>query len=39
MKIVVLDCDFHGIVKIIKLYQNGFSPLWRYTIPKNNFLC
>ena len=32
MKIVVLDSDLHGIVKIIKLYQNGFSPLWRYTI-------
>ena len=32
MKIIVEDSDLHGIVKIIKLYQNGFSPLWRYTI-------
>lgn len=32
MKIIVEDSDLHGIVKIIKLYQNGFSSLWRYTI-------
>ena len=32
MKIIVEDSDLHGLVKIIKLYQNGLSPLWRYTI-------
>lgn len=32
MKLVVEDSDLHGLVKIIKLYQNGFSPLWKYTI-------
>ena len=32
MKIIVEDSDLYGVVKIIKLYKNGFSPLWRYTI-------
>ena len=32
MKIIVDDSDLHGLVKIMKLYQNGLSPLWRYTI-------
>lgn len=32
MKIIVDDSDILGLVKIIKLYQNGFSSLWRYTI-------
>lgn len=32
MKIIVEDSDLYGLVKIKKLYQNGFSPLWRYTL-------
>ena len=32
MKIIVEDSDLYGLVKIIKLYQNGFPPLWRYTL-------